>query len=183
MGSLQPSKVHKNVFYFDSMLFNQNLNLCLMRYPLSILSQSPPLTFQTFFVTIYVPVDPRVCNIWSSGKVNWTDWNIALEPDAKCWFIGKDPDAGKDWRQEEKGATEDEMVGWHHWLNGYELEQTPGDGEGHGKLGMLQSMGLQRVRHDWMTEQQQQNIAFMGVKVSSKRGEVWSQWRHFWSAW
>ena len=84
MGSLQPSEVHKNVCYFDSMLFNQNLNLCLMRYPLSILSQSPPLTFQTFFVTIYVPVDLRVCNIWSSGKVNWTDWNIALEPDAKC---------------------------------------------------------------------------------------------------
>ena len=114
------------------------------------------LHFRHFFVTSYVPVDPRVCNIWSSGKVNWTDWNIALEPDAKSQFIGKDPDAAKDWRQEEKGATEDEMVGWHHWLNGYELEQTPGDGEGQGKLGMLQSMGLQRVRCDSMTEQQQQ---------------------------
>ena len=46
-------------------------------------------------------------------------------------LIGKDPDAGKDRRQEEKGTTEDEMVGWHHWLNRHEFEQTPGDSEGH----------------------------------------------------
>ena len=44
--------------------------------------------------------------------------------------------------------TEDEMVGWHHWLNGHEFEQAPGDGEGQGKLDVLQSMGSQRVRHD-----------------------------------
>ena len=43
-------------------------------------------------------------------------------PDAKSWFLGKGPDAGKDWRQEEKGMTEDEMAGWHHWLNGHEFE-------------------------------------------------------------
>ena len=47
---------------------------------------------------------------------------ILWPPDAKNWLIGKDPDAGKDWRQEEKGTTEDEMVGWHPWLNGYEFE-------------------------------------------------------------
>ena len=51
---------------------------------------------------------------------------ILWPPDAKNWLIGKDPDAGKDWRQEEKGITEDEMVGWHHWLDGHEFEQTPG---------------------------------------------------------
>jgi len=50
-------------------------------------------------------------------------------PDAKSWLIGKDPDAGKDWGQEEKGTTEDEMVGWHHRLNGHEFEQTPGNSE------------------------------------------------------
>ena len=50
--------------------------------------------------------------------------------DAKSQLIGKDPDAGKDWRQNEKGMTKDEMVGWHHRLNGREFEQTPGDGEG-----------------------------------------------------
>ena len=48
--------------------------------------------------------------------------------------IGKDPDAGKDWRREEKGMTKDEMAGWHHWLNGHEFEQAPGDGEGQGSL-------------------------------------------------
>ena len=59
---------------------------------------------------------------------------ILWPPDAKSWLIGKDPDAGKDWRQEEKGVTEDEMVGWHHWLNGHEFEQTLGDSEGWGSL-------------------------------------------------
>ena len=55
-------------------------------------------------------------------------------PDAKSQLIRKDPDAGKGWRQKEKRATEDENVGWHHWLNGFELGQTPGDGEGQGSL-------------------------------------------------
>ena len=63
--------------------------------------------------------------------------------DVKGWLIGKDSDAGKDWSQEEKGMTEDEMVGWNHWLNGHEFEQTQGDGEGQGKLGVLQSVGSQ----------------------------------------
>ena len=59
---------------------------------------------------------------------------ILWPPDAKNWLIGKDPDAGKDWRQEEKGMTEDEMVGWHHWLDGHEFEQVPGVGDGQGSL-------------------------------------------------
>ena len=59
---------------------------------------------------------------------------ILWPPDAKRQLIGKDPDAGKDWRQEEKGTTEDKMVGWHHWFKGHEFEQTPGDGEGQGRL-------------------------------------------------
>ena len=50
-------------------------------------------------------------------------------PDTESQLIGKDPDAGKDWGQEEKGTTEDEMVGWHHWLNGQEFEWTPGVGD------------------------------------------------------
>ena len=54
-------------------------------------------------------------------------------PDAKSWLSGKDPDARKDWGQERR-ATEDKMVGWHHQFNGHEFEQTPGDGEGHGSL-------------------------------------------------
>ena len=59
---------------------------------------------------------------------------IFWPPDVKSRLIGKDPDAGKDWRQEEKRTTEDEMVGWHHRLNGHELEQAPGVGEGQGSL-------------------------------------------------
>ena len=59
---------------------------------------------------------------------------IFRSPDAKSKPIGKDPDAGKDWKQEEKGTTEDEMVGWHHQFNGQEFEQTPGDSEGQGNL-------------------------------------------------
>ena len=77
---------------------------------------------------------------------------VPWPPDANNWFIGKDPDAGKDWRQEEKGMTEDEMVGWHYWLNGHEFEQAPGSWWWTGKPGVLLSMGLQRVGQDWGTE-------------------------------
>ena len=59
---------------------------------------------------------------------------ILWPPDAKNWLIRKDPDAGKGWRWEEKGTTKDEMVGWHHWLNGHEFEQTLGVGDGQGSL-------------------------------------------------
>ena len=76
---------------------------------------------------------------------------ILWPPDGKNWLIWKDPDAGKDWRLEEE-TTEDEMVGWCHWLDGHESEQTSGVGDGLGKPGVLQSMGSQRVGHDWVTE-------------------------------
>ena len=59
---------------------------------------------------------------------------ILWPPDVKNWFLGKDPYAEKDWRQEEKGTTVDEMTGWHHWLDGHEFEQALGDGEGQGSL-------------------------------------------------
>ena len=66
-------------------------------------------------------------------------------PDMKNWLIGKDPDAGKDWRQEEKGMIEDEMVGWHHRLDGV----SSGSWWRTGRPGVLQSMGSQRVGHNW----------------------------------
>ena len=62
-------------------------------------------------------------------------------PHAKSWLIGKDSGAGRDWGQEEKGTTEDEMAGWHHWLNGHESEWTPGDGDGQGGLACCDSWG------------------------------------------
>ena len=69
--------------------------------------------------------------------------------DSKSWFTGKDADAGKDWRQEEKGMTEDEKVGWHHQLNGHESEQAPGDGDGQGSLACCSPWGR---RESAMTE-------------------------------
>ena len=64
---------------------------------------------------------------------------ILWPPHAKSWLIGKDSDAGRDWGQEEKGTTEDEMAGWHHWLDGRESEWTPGVGEGQGGLAFCDS--------------------------------------------
>ena len=69
--------------------------------------------------------------------------------------LGKTLMLGKDWGQEEKGVTEDEMVGWHHQLNGREFGQTPGDNEGQGSLRCCRPGGC-RVRHDWATEHHQQ---------------------------
>ena len=79
---------------------------------------------------------------------------ILWPADAKSRLIRKDPDAGKDWRQEEKGMTEDEIVGWHHWLNGHEFEQTLGDGEGQGSLMCCSPLGC---RDSDTTEQMHNN--------------------------
>ena len=68
----------------------------------------------------------------------------------KSWLIGKDSDAGRDWRQEEKGTTEDEMAGWHHWLDGHESEWTLGVGDGQGGLVCCDSWGCKETRlSDW----------------------------------
>ena len=67
-------------------------------------------------------VDPKGNQSWILTGRTDAEAPILWPPDVKNWLTGKDPDAGKDWRQEEKGTTEDEMVGWHHWLNGHEFE-------------------------------------------------------------
>ena len=79
---------------------------------------------------------------------------VLWPPDVKNGLIGKDLDAGKDWRKEEKGMTENEMVGWHHWLNGHEFEQTPGDVEGQGSLACCSPWG---GKESDMTEQMNEN--------------------------
>ena len=67
------------------------------------------------------------------------------------WLIGKDPDSGKDWRQEEKGMTEDEMVGLHHWLNGHKFEQASGVGDGQGSLARCSPWGCKESdTTEWM---------------------------------
>ena len=87
------------------------------------------------------PVNPK-------GKKSWIfiaradiETPIFWPPDVKNWLIGKDPDGGKDWGQEEKGMTEDEMVGWHHWLDERESGWTPGVGDGQGSLACCDSWG------------------------------------------
>ena len=82
------------------------------------------------------PVNPKGNQFWIIiGRTDAEAEALILWPcDVKNWLIRKDPDAGEDWRQEEKGTTEDEMVGWHHRLNGHEFEQALGVGEGQGSL-------------------------------------------------
>ena len=94
--------------------------------------------------TLESPLDCKeIQPVHSKGNQSWifigrtdveTETPILWPPDAKSWLIGKDPEAGKDWGQEEKGTTEDEMVGWHYRLNGHEFEQALGYGEGQGSL-------------------------------------------------
>ena len=90
-------------------------------------------------LALELPVDCKeIKPVTPKGRQSWifigrTDAEaeapILWPPDEKNWLTGKDPDAGKDRRQEEKGTTEDEMLGWHHWLNGHGFEQAPGVGE------------------------------------------------------
>ena len=75
------------------------------------------------------------------GRIDATETPILWPPDAKNWLFGKDSDAGKDWRQEEKGTTEDEMFGWHHWLDGHDFEQAPEVGEVQGSLACYSPWG------------------------------------------
>ena len=70
---------------------------------------------------------------------------ILWPPEANSRLIGKDSDAGKDWRQEEKEMTEDEMIGWHYQLNGHEFEQAPGDGDGQGGLVCCSPLGCKEL--------------------------------------
>ena len=70
---------------------------------------------------------------------------ILWPPHAKSWLIGKDSDAGRDWVQEEKGTTEDQMAWWHHWLDEHEFEWTPGVGDGQGALACYSSSGRKEL--------------------------------------
>ena len=95
------------------------------------------------------PVSPKGNQPWIFiGKTD-AEAPILWPPDVKSQLILKDPVAGKDWRQKEKGAAEGEMVGWHHRLDGHEVEHS-------GRQCVLQSVGLQRVGHEFVIEQQRQ---------------------------
>ena len=99
------------------------------------------------------PVHPKGDRSWVFiGRTDVeAETPILWPPDGKSWLIWKDPDAGKDWEQEEKGTTEDELVGWHHRLNEHRFGWTPGVGDGQGGLAWCGSWG-HTVRHDWTIE-------------------------------
>ena len=96
--------------------------------------------------TLGSPLDCKEINLVNpKGNESWifigrTDAE-AETPDAKNWHTGKDLDAGKDWRQEEKGMTEDDMVGWHHWFDEHEFEAALGIGDGQGSLACCSPWG------------------------------------------
>ena len=93
------------------------------------------------------PVNPKGNQSWIfiGGTDTEAEAPILWPPDAKSQLTGKDPDAGKDWGQEEKGVTEDKVVGWHHWLNGHEFEQALGDDEGQGSLACCSLWGCKEL--------------------------------------
>ena len=93
------------------------------------------------------PVNPKGNQSWILIWKTDAEAPILWPPDVKNWLTGKDPNAGKDWRQEENGIMEDEMVGWNHQLNGHEFEQAPGVGDGQENLACCSLL----VTQSWMT--------------------------------
>ena len=112
------------------------------------------------------PVNPKENQSWIFiGRTDAeAEAPILWLPDVKSWLSGKDPDAGKDRKQEEKGTTEGEMVGWHHWLNGREFEQAPGVGDGLGSL----ICSVHGVAESDMTEQLNNNYRGLQLKMWSR---------------
>ena len=107
------------------------------------------------------PIHPKGNQFWMFiGRTDVeSETPIFWPPDEKNWLTGKDPDAGKDWRQEEKGTTENEMVGWHHWVDGHEFQQAPGVGDGQGSLVCCSPWGQKELdMTEWLnwTEEEHQ---------------------------
>ena len=106
------------------------------------------------------PLDSKeIKPVYPKGNQSWiyigrtdaeAETPILWPPDAKNWLLGKDPDAGKEWRQEEKGTTEDEMAGWHHWLYGHGFGWTLGVGDGQGGLACWGSWGCKESDTEWL---------------------------------
>ena len=117
------------------------------------------------------PVNPNGNQFWIFiGRTDVeAETAILWSPDVKNWFIGKDPDAGKDWRQE-KGVTEDEMSGWHHWLDGHEFEQALAVGDGQGGLACCSPWGHKELHTteqlNWLTFQNLESFGLKGAQLN-----------------
>ena len=133
--------------------------------------------------TLESPLDTRISNHsilketnpdYFIGRTD-AEASILWSPDRKSQLIGKDSDARRDWGQKEKGTTEDEMAGWHHGLDDYESEWTPGVGDGQGGLACCNLSG-RRVRHNWATELNWTDC--LVASVTEETPDVW--WTREW---
>ena len=123
------------------------------------------------------PVHPKGDQSWVFiGRIHAkAETPILWPPELKNWLIGKDPDAGKDWRQEEKRMTEDEMVAWHHWLDGHVFEQALGDDEGQESLACWVH-GVAKSHtwlSNWTTTRSGGIEKNWGVTVNGHRASFW----------
>ena len=132
------------------------------------------------------PVHPKGDQSWVfTGRTDVEAETLILwPPDAKSWLMWKDPDAGKGWEQEEKGTTEDEMVGWHHRLNGHGFGWTPGVGDGQGGLACCGSGGHKELD---MTEQLNWTELYVvgwpfrhAIHVHNQEGKNYNHAINFW---
>ena len=121
------------------------------------------------------PVYPKGNQSWIFiGRANaGAETAIFSPPHVKKWLIRKDPDSGKDQRLEKKGTTEDEMVGWHHWLDGHGFEQTLGVDDGQGSLMHCSPWGHKEsdTNKQW-TEQNSTNLSLQGQKPKGRRSTI-----------
>ena len=108
------------------------------------------------------PVNPKGNQSWLFIGRTDAEAPILWSPDGRNWLIGKDPDGGKDWSQEEKGTTEDEIIGWHHWLDGHEFEHALGLGDGLGSLVCYSPWGHKELNMtkqlNWLTEDLSEHV-------------------------
>ena len=164
--------IKKQRYYFASQgLYSQSYGLSSNRVWMWELSHKEGWALKNWcFLTVLLEKSPLDCKeikpVNAKGNQPWifiwrtydeAEARILWSPDVKSWLIGKDPGADKDWGQEEKGATEDETVGWHHQLKGPESEQTLGDSEGQGSLACCSPWGH---KESDMTEQLNNSITF-----------------------
>ena len=142
--------------------------------------------------TLESPLDFReIQPIHSKGDQSWVFFGrndaeaetpVLWPPHAKSWLIGKDSDAGREWGQEKKGTTEDEMAGWHHWLDGHEFEWTQGVGDGQGGLACFYGVAKRRTRlSDW-TELNQLNGVIESLKIKLIVNMLFTRDREVWHA-
>ena len=114
------------------------------------------------------PVHPKGNQSWIFiGRTDAeAETPILWPPDAKDWLTGKDPGAGKDWRREEKGTTEDEMVGWHHWLNGHEFEWALRVDDRQGSLACCNPWVRKELDTPWQLNNERHNDKKFGRRIA-----------------